>query len=192
MTVTHDAEKASIASAAKDPTNVAVVEKAREELNVSPEDDARVRRRVDWILLPYLMAVYGLQFLDKTAMTYASVMGFRESNALTLSQYSWLSSIFYLGYIVGAYPMVLLQQRLPLAIFTGANITIWGGVLCFMAVAKGFAGLMVVRFFLGFVSRLEGRLTPVRELDRASAHALHGHVVQEDRAGLAHRPVDGV
>lgn len=154
-THTHDAEKDSIRE--KDLTNVAVLERTREELNVSPEDDVRVRRRVDWILLPYLMTVYGLQFLDKTAMTYASVMGFREDNALTLAQYSWLSSIFYLGYIVGAYPMVLLQQRLPLAVLTGANITIWGGVLCFMAVAKGFAGLMVVRFFLGFVSSPPGR-----------------------------------
>lgn len=78
----------------KDQTNIDVIERHREEANVSPEDDARVRRKIDWILLPYLMAIYGLQFLDKTAMTYASVMGFREDNHINLSQYSWLSSIF--------------------------------------------------------------------------------------------------
>lgn len=46
--------------------------------------------------------------------------------------------------------MVLLQQKLPLAFFTGCNITIWGAILCFMAVAPNFASLMVVRFLLGF------------------------------------------
>lgn len=163
ITTHHDIEKEDhkMIDVEKDITNVDVVEKQREELNISPEDDARVRRKVDWILLPYLMTIYGLQFLDKTAMTYASVMGFREANHLNLSEYSWLASIFCksslitaltkdLGYIVGAYPMVMLQQRLPLAVFTGFNITIWGGILCFMAVGHNFAGLMVVRFFLGF------------------------------------------
>lgn len=39
---------------------------------------------------------------------------------------------------------------MPLAKFTSANIIIWGAILCFMSVAKGFASLMVVRFLLGF------------------------------------------
>ena len=55
-----------------------------------------------------------------------------------------------LGYLVGNYPMCIAQQRLPLAKFTGLNIVIWGVVVCCMAVCKNFAGLMIVRLYVGF------------------------------------------
>lgn len=32
--------------------------------------------------------------LDKTSLSYASIMGLREDNNITLAEYSWLSSIF--------------------------------------------------------------------------------------------------
>lgn len=47
--------------------------------------------------------------------------------------------------------MVYLQQRLPLAKFTAANIIIWGVIVCLMTVCgTNYAALLVTRFFLGF------------------------------------------
>lgn len=57
----------NIASEKQLPVSVVTVEdveKFQESLNVTPEDDRRVRRKADWLLLPILMTVYGIQFVS--------------------------------------------------------------------------------------------------------------------------------
>ncbi|KAF7555615.1 hypothetical protein G7046_g6520 [Stylonectria norvegica] len=49
------------------------------------------------------------------------------------------------------------MRRLPLAKYTSANITLWGVVLTLHVLAKNYAGLLTVRFFLG---ALEATVTP--------------------------------
>jgi len=49
------------------------------------------------------------------------------------------------------------MQRLPLAKYTAANIIIWGCVLACIAACHNWAGLMVVRTFLGI---FESSVTP--------------------------------
>lgn len=67
--------------------------------------------------------VYGLNYLDKTTLSYASIMGLKlppSSNplhsgiGLVGDQYSWLGSMFYFGYIAWEYPTSRLLQVLPL------------------------------------------------------------------------------
>lgn len=41
--------------------------------------------------------VYGLNFLDKTSISYASIMGLQEDINLQGDDYQWLSSMFYFG-----------------------------------------------------------------------------------------------
>lgn len=70
-----------------------------------------------------MCVVYGLNYLDKTTLSYASIMGLKtppSSNklesgiGLTGSEYSWLSSMFYFGYLAWEYPTNRLLQHLPL------------------------------------------------------------------------------
>ena len=42
---------------------------------LDPEEDRRVRRKIDRRLLPIMFVSYGLQFLDKTTLGFAAVMG---------------------------------------------------------------------------------------------------------------------
>ena len=67
--------------------------------------------------------VYGLNYLDKTTLSYASIMGLRlppsdnklaSGIGLVGDQYSWLGSMFYFGYIAWEYPTTRLLQVLPL------------------------------------------------------------------------------
>jgi len=67
--------------------------------------------------------VYGLNYLDKTTLSYASIMGLRlppsdnklaSGIGLVGDQYSWLGSMFYFGYIAFEYPTTRLLQVLPL------------------------------------------------------------------------------
>ena len=75
-----------------------------------------VRRRCDWILMPIICITYALQFLDNAVLGYAYAYGILEdtvsnSNPLPLivadnlaqgmtpSDYNWLASIYYFGYL---------------------------------------------------------------------------------------------
>lgn len=72
-----------------------------ESIEYTAEEGLRVLRKIDFRMMPLLMWVYMIQFADKTSLNYASVMGIREDTHLDSSstQYSWVSSIFYAGYI---------------------------------------------------------------------------------------------
>lgn len=74
---------------------------AGEDVVYTPEEEQSVLRKIDWALMPMLCWIYALQFADKTSLNYSSLMGIREDTHLDPSsqQYSWVSSIFYAGYI---------------------------------------------------------------------------------------------
>jgi ACS family allantoate permease-like MFS transporter len=104
-----------------------------------------------------LCVVYGLNYLDKTTLSYASIMGLQESLGLHGTNYSWLASMFYIGYIAWEYPTNRLLQRLPLAKYSSFNVIMWGLTLCCMAATSNFAGAVAVRFLLGV---FEAAVTP--------------------------------
>lgn len=120
-----------------------------EVIELTPEDEKRLLRKIDWNLMPLLCLVYGLNYLDKTTVSYASVMGLKQDIGLSGHQYSWIGSMFYFGYLFWEYPTNRLLQRLPLGKWSAFNVIMWGLVLCCMAATKNFAGAMTVRFFLG-------------------------------------------
>lgn len=98
-----------------------------------------------------------LNFLDKTTLSYASIMGFREDLSLKGDNYEWLGSIFYIGYLAWEFPTSRLLQRLPLGKYSAINIILWGTVLCCTAACTNFAGAVAVRFLLGV---FEASVTP--------------------------------
>jgi hypothetical protein len=64
------------------------------------EDPKALRRllwKIDLTICPLLAAVYFLQFLDKTTISYTAVMGIRSDTHLVGQDYSDLSMLFYIG-----------------------------------------------------------------------------------------------
>ena len=64
------------------------------------EDPIRLKklvRKIDLTIAPLLAAVYFLQFLDKTTLSYTAVMGIRTDTHLVGQDYSDLSMLFYIG-----------------------------------------------------------------------------------------------
>lgn len=70
-----------------------------EVITLTPEDEKRLLRKIDWNLMPMLCLVYGLNYLDKTTVSYASIMGLKEDINLKGQEYSWIGSMFYFGYV---------------------------------------------------------------------------------------------
>ena len=65
--------------------------------DIDPAQARQVLSKIDLHILPLLMGTYMLQCLDKSSINFASVYGLEEGTNLEGQDYSWLSSIFYIG-----------------------------------------------------------------------------------------------
>lgn len=61
-----------------------------EPIELDEATHRQLLRKIDWNLMPMLCVVYMLNYLDKTSLSYASVMGLKTDANLTGTQYSWL------------------------------------------------------------------------------------------------------
>lgn len=70
---------------------------------LDPETNRRLLRKIDLHIMPLICIVYFLQYIDKTAISYASVTGIFESVNLVGNQFNWVASIFFFGYVDAAH-----------------------------------------------------------------------------------------
>ncbi|KAH7085819.1 putative MFS allantoate transporter [Paraphoma chrysanthemicola] len=116
---------------------------------LSAQEDRRLVRKIDRYLLPVMAVSYLFQFLDKAALGYTAIMGLRTDLAMSGSQYSWASGIYYFGYLAASYPAGMLMVRFPVGKTIAASILVWGIILMLTALCFNAPGLLANRFFLG-------------------------------------------
>ncbi|KAL9609244.1 MAG: hypothetical protein Q9167_005979, partial [Letrouitia subvulpina] len=114
-----------------------------------PKEEKKLERKIDFMILPYLAVCYAFFYIDKTTLSYAAIFDIQEDLNLHGTQYNWLSSIFYFGFLFFALPTNFLLQRLPIGKYLGFNIFMWGFFLMLQAACDNFATLAVLRFLAG-------------------------------------------
>ncbi|KAL7943657.1 major facilitator superfamily domain-containing protein [Trichoderma barbatum] len=137
----------------------------------TPEEEKRLIRKLDFWIVPLMMVTYMLQSYDKGVMSAATQFNFNADLKLTTivgyqpdgapitnnQKYANASMMFYIGYLVGTYPMMFLSQRYSIPGVVSAATFLWGTVLMSTAGCFNYTGIMVNRFFLGF---LESAVAP--------------------------------
>ncbi|KIX10683.1 uncharacterized protein Z518_01767 [Rhinocladiella mackenziei CBS 650.93] len=123
-----------------------------------PEEEKKLVHRIDLRLLPILCVTYGIQYYDKSTISQAAIFGLTKDLHLTGNRYSMSASIFYIGFIAGVAPIMLLAQRYPLQYIAAGTVGVWGVTLMATAGCTTFQGLYTQRFFLGF---LEAGISPM-------------------------------
>ena len=68
-------------------------------IEISEAENRRLLRIIDFNILPLMCVVYGINYLDKTTISYASIMGIKKDINLVGDDYQWLGSMFYFGYL---------------------------------------------------------------------------------------------
>jgi hypothetical protein len=116
---------------------------------IDPAVEKALIRRIDLMIIPYLAVCYAFFYIDKTTLSYAAIFGISEDLGLEGTQYSWLSSMFYFGFLFWALPTNLLLQRFPVGKYLGLNIFLWGVFLMCQAACRNFAQLAVLRALSG-------------------------------------------
>jgi MFS family permease len=118
---------------------------AQATAHFSEEYNRKLRRKLDLVIPTISAAVYFSQYLDKTSLNYASIMGF----PIVGQNYNLVSMAFYLGYLVWEFPTVYISQKLRLAKYLGGNIVAWGIILMLHASTNNFGAFFALRFLLG-------------------------------------------
>ncbi|CUS09338.1 unnamed protein product [Tuber aestivum] len=117
-----------------------------------PEEEACVRRQLDWRLLPLLTIQYMLCFLDRWVTGWienARIQGMQKDLDLVGFRFNWALTVFYIPYLLVEIPSNVLLKRIGPKIYIPAMIVSFGIVSMGTAFVQSFPGLCVARAFLG-------------------------------------------
>ncbi|THW75497.1 major facilitator superfamily transporter [Aureobasidium pullulans] len=94
-----------------------------EGVEMTAEDEKRLVRKIDWMIMPLMWCCYVAQYLDKTLINYAAVMGLYEDANITKADFSNLAWIFYVSYLAFEFPHGYGMQRFPTAKYLGIMVS---------------------------------------------------------------------
>ncbi|KAL4966416.1 major facilitator superfamily domain-containing protein [Aspergillus stella-maris] len=126
-------------------------------IEVTPKQNSRVRWKIDAIILPVFLVTQALQFLDKTALNYANILGYQEALGLEGQQFNYISAMVYAGYFFGQYPCGWLIGRFPAQRVLGISCFLWGLMVIILTQCRSYSSAMGVRFIMGI---FEAAVTP--------------------------------
>lgn len=122
---------------------------------MDPEHRARVekslKRKLD-LRCSLFVLIYIMNYLDRNNIASARLKGLQEDLKVTNTQYSTCLSILYVGYILMQVPSNMLINRIKRpSIYIGVAMLLWGMVSTLSGMANNFVGMVLIRFFLGFI-----------------------------------------
>ncbi|KAF4122880.1 putative arabinose efflux permease, MFS family [Geosmithia morbida] len=120
-----------------------------QHVDVTEEDDRRIRHKTDLHILTILTWVYFLQILDKSTLGYGAITGMREDCNLSSAQYSLVSSIAPIAQLAWQPFSSWLIVRVPHRILMPTLCLGWGIAQTCMAACSGYGSLLATRFLLG-------------------------------------------
>lgn len=124
-----------------DGTNNEVIRKTQLE--------RRVVLKQDLFIMPVVMILYIMSYLDRSNVGNAKIMGLPEDLNLTGSQFNVLASIFYVTYITLDIPMTLAVHKFGPRKVLPTIAVLWSIVTIFSGFATSYASMIVIRLLIG-------------------------------------------
>ncbi|PGH12174.1 hypothetical protein AJ79_04469 [Helicocarpus griseus UAMH5409] len=116
---------------------------------MTQEDNLRICRKTDKVILAILVWVYFLQILDKTVIGYGAIFGLQKGTGLTGNQYSLVGSIGPTAQLAWLPFSMFLIVKMPPRILMPVLVLGMGASQTAMAASRNFAQLLASCFFLG-------------------------------------------
>ncbi|KAI1187355.1 major facilitator superfamily domain-containing protein [Nemania serpens] len=114
--------------------------------------EKRLVRKIDWRLLPMIIIMYILNYIDRNNIAAAKLSGLPEDLHLEGNQFQTAVSILFVGYLLMQVPSNLFLNKIGVpGLYLPVCMAIWGVISAATASVTNFSGLLAVRFFLGFV-----------------------------------------
>nr|CAD70522.1 conserved hypothetical protein [Neurospora crassa] len=108
-------------------------------------------RKIDLHLLPFLILMYLLNFLDRSNLAQARQGTLESDLGMSGTDFNLATSIFFVAYLLMQLPSNMLITRLRPSIYLSSAMALWGAVSACNAASQKFTHLLVVRICLGIV-----------------------------------------
>lgn len=123
--------------------------------NMTPERRAQVekslKRKLDARCSLFVL-IYIMNYLDRNNIAAARLGGLQEDLGIDNTQYATCLSILYVGYILMQVPSNMIINGIPRpSIYISVVMLLWGMISTLSGNTHNFAGMVAVRFFIGFV-----------------------------------------
>ncbi|KAF5355129.1 hypothetical protein D9756_005714 [Leucocoprinus leucothites] len=118
---------------------------------------ARLLRKLDWNLIPFVSLLYLLSFLDRSNVGNARLAGLERDLHMEGLDYNIALAIFFPFYVIAEIPSNLMLKRTSPSVWICLIMVIWGICMTLMGFVQNFTGLLFARMALGLA---EGGLFP--------------------------------
>lgn len=127
----------------------------------------KVRRLIDWRIIPIMFCCYTLQFLDKVILNYAAVMSLGQDLKLRGNDFSNANTFTFVALLIaeipnGDTPFIASRwsdcadvltgwvlNKMAAGRWLGSNVFAWGISTACVAAARNYVHLLIARIFLG-------------------------------------------
>jgi len=110
--------------------------------------EQRAIRKITWRLIPFLMLLYFVAFLDRINIGFAALT-MNKDVGLTSQMFGLGAGIFFLGYFAFEVPSTVILHKVGARFWIGRVMISWGLVSVAMAFTRGPISFYVLRFLLG-------------------------------------------
>jgi MFS transporter, ACS family, tartrate transporter len=112
------------------------------------ELENRVVRKISWRILPFVMLLYFISFLDRVNVGFAAFT-MNQAIGLTPAAYGLGGGLFFIGYFLFEVPSNLILYRVGVRVWIARVMVTWGLVSAASAFVTGPHGFYALRFLLG-------------------------------------------
>ncbi|KAL4863851.1 hypothetical protein BDV12DRAFT_206161 [Aspergillus spectabilis] len=116
--------------------------------NFSVEERKRVLKK--WRLMPMLLLLYLVAYIDKTNIGNAKIEGLLPSLGMSGEQYNVALAIFFIPYVLAEVPSnIILNHFKKPSVYLGGLVFIWGVIMTCTGFVHSYGSLLAIRFLLG-------------------------------------------
>lgn len=120
----------------------------REESVVTNDLETRVLRKITYRIVPFIMLLYFIAFLDRVNIGFAALT-MNQDLGFSSTIYGIGAGIFFLGYFLFEVPSNLILDKVGARIWIARVMISWGIVSGLMAFVQGTTSFYTLRFLLG-------------------------------------------
>ena len=113
-----------------------------------PNVEARVTRKLQRRILPFVMLLYFVSFLDRSNVGFAA-FSMNQAIGLTPALFGLGGGLFFAGYIAGQVPSNLILLRVGARVWMARVVVVWGLVSMASAFVTGPRSFCAMRVLLG-------------------------------------------
>ncbi|MFJ3047686.1 MFS transporter [Herbaspirillum chlorophenolicum] len=110
--------------------------------------EARVSRKLMWRIIPFVMLLYFISFLDRVNVGFAAIT-MNKALGLSPTAFGLGGGLFFIGYFLFEVPSNLILHKVGARIWIARVMVTWGLISAISAFAVGPNSFYVLRFLLG-------------------------------------------